>query len=86
MPPLIQEQLFEEIKLIPEDRLAEVYDFIHFFRLGLKQEADINLITMSLSDPNADIKFLLTTLADGLTEDDLQRSGDMSRELVQSDI
>jgi hypothetical protein len=36
---MIQDQLIEEIKLIPEDKLPEVYDLIHYFRLGLKQES-----------------------------------------------
>ena len=35
---MLQEQLIEEIKLIPADKLPEVYDLIHYFRLGLKQE------------------------------------------------
>ncbi len=33
-----QEQLIEEIKQIPADKLAEVYDLIHYFRLGLEHE------------------------------------------------
>ncbi len=35
---LLKEQLVEEIRLIPEEKLAEVYDFIHYFRLGLCSE------------------------------------------------
>jgi hypothetical protein len=35
---MIQEQIFEEIKQIPSEKLAEIYDFIHYFRLGLAQE------------------------------------------------
>ena len=35
---MLQEQLIEEIKQIPDDKLAEVYDVIHYFRLGLTQE------------------------------------------------
>ena len=27
----------EEIKLIPEHKLSEVYDFIHYFRIGLQK-------------------------------------------------
>lgn len=37
---MLQEQIIEEIKQIPGDKLAEVYDLIHYFRLGLKHEAD----------------------------------------------
>jgi hypothetical protein len=28
--------VIEEIRLVPKDRLREIYDFIHFFRLGLE--------------------------------------------------
>ncbi len=35
-----QEQIINEIKQIPSDKLAEVYDLIHYFRLGLEHEAD----------------------------------------------
>ena len=35
---MLQEQLIEEIKQIPNEKLTEVYDLIHYFRLGLAQE------------------------------------------------
>jgi hypothetical protein len=35
---MLQEQLIEEIRQIPAEKLAEVYDLIHYFRLGLAQE------------------------------------------------
>lgn len=35
---MLQEQLIEEIKQIPNEKLAEIYDLIHYFRLGLVQE------------------------------------------------
>ncbi len=38
---MMHDQLIDEIKLIPEDKLVEVYDLIHYFRLGLQQEATI---------------------------------------------
>ena len=38
---MLQEQLIEEIKQIPPEKLAEVYDLIHYFRLGLAQEKQI---------------------------------------------
>lgn len=31
-----REKLFEEINLIPEDRLDEIYEILHYFRLGLE--------------------------------------------------
>ena len=35
---IIQEQIIEEIKQIPNDKLEEIYDLIHYFRLGVTQE------------------------------------------------
>lgn len=33
----LREKLREEIRNIPDSRLQEVFDFIHFFRLGLER-------------------------------------------------
>ncbi len=35
---ILQKQLFEEIKLIPAEKYAEIYDFLHYLRLSLSQE------------------------------------------------
>jgi hypothetical protein len=35
---MLQEQLIEEIKQIPSDKLEELYDLVHYFRLGLAYE------------------------------------------------
>jgi hypothetical protein len=35
---MIQDQLINEIKQIPGYKLAELYDLIHYFRLGLASE------------------------------------------------
>ncbi len=35
---ILQQQMIDEIKQIPEDKLAEIYDVIHYFRLGLTQD------------------------------------------------
>ncbi|MGD1906076.1 MAG: hypothetical protein ACFB0C_08800 [Leptolyngbyaceae cyanobacterium] len=32
-------RVIDEIKRIPQDRLSEVYSFIHFFRLGLESQS-----------------------------------------------
>jgi hypothetical protein len=34
---MLQEKIIEEIKQIPNNKLAEVYDFLHYFRIGLAQ-------------------------------------------------
>jgi hypothetical protein len=33
-------EVMEEIRLVPKDRLPAIYDFIHFFRLGLNTVRD----------------------------------------------
>ncbi len=33
-------EIIDEIRLVPEDRLPVIYDFIHFFRLGLETVRD----------------------------------------------
>lgn len=35
---MLPQQIMDEIKHIPEDKLAELYDFVHYFRLGLQHE------------------------------------------------
>ena len=34
----IQEQIMQELQYIPEAKLFELYDLIHYFRLGLTSE------------------------------------------------
>ena len=34
---LIRSKVLQEIELIPEDKLPELYNFIHYFRLGLEK-------------------------------------------------
>jgi hypothetical protein len=33
----IKEKVLQEIDLIPDDKLPDVYNFIHYFRLGLEK-------------------------------------------------
>ena len=33
-----RDKLIEEIKAVPQDRIGELYDIIHYFRLGLGLE------------------------------------------------
>lgn len=39
---IIRERVIEEIRLIPENKLSEIYDFIHYFRVGL-QKSKVNI-------------------------------------------
>ena len=43
---IIRDKVIEEVKLIPQDKLLEVYDFIHYFRMGLEQYKDNKDIVM----------------------------------------
>ncbi len=36
-PLVIKNKVLQEIELIPEDKLADLYNFIHYFRLGLEK-------------------------------------------------
>jgi len=35
---ILIQKIVQELQDIPEDKLAEIYDFIHYFSLGLKQD------------------------------------------------
>jgi hypothetical protein len=35
---MLIQKIYQELQDIPEDKLAEVYDLIHYFRLGLRTE------------------------------------------------
>ena len=35
---ILQKQLIEEIELIPADKYEEIYDLLHYYRLGLTQK------------------------------------------------
>ncbi|MEW6095515.1 MAG: hypothetical protein AB1567_03170 [bacterium] len=39
---VIRDKVMEEIKLIPEDKLSEIYDVIHYFWVGL-QKSNVNI-------------------------------------------
>jgi hypothetical protein len=43
---ILHEQIIEEIKQIPDDKLVEIYDLIHYFRLGVTQEKKSPIITV----------------------------------------
>lgn len=35
---MLIEKILQELQDIPEDKLAEIYDLIHYFRLGLERD------------------------------------------------
>ena len=40
--PLIKTKVLQEIDLIPEDKLLDLYNFVHYFRLGLESSGKSN--------------------------------------------
>ena len=37
---MLLQQIIQELQALPEDKLAEIYDLIHHYRLGLTQASD----------------------------------------------
>jgi hypothetical protein len=51
---MLIQKIYQELQDIPEDKLAEIYDLIHYFRLSLEQEKKTprtpGLLTETLGD------------------------------------
>lgn len=45
----LRDRVLKEINLIPEDKLAELYDFIHHFRLGIEEPLGNTLAIMQFA-------------------------------------
>ena len=43
----LQQKIIQELQQIPENKLAEIYDLIHYFRVGLAQEIPTTQATTS---------------------------------------
>ena len=43
---ILQQQIIDEIKQVPNDKLAEIYDLIHYFRIGLEQEKETDKLPL----------------------------------------
>jgi len=57
---VIKHKLINEINLIPDEKLLEVYNFIHYFRLGTQKEEtknkkDLLSYSGSWKDMNAEV-------------------------------
>jgi len=37
----IKEKIIKEVEKIPEDKIAELYDVIHFFRIGVESQKKV---------------------------------------------
>ena len=51
---MLQEKILKELEQIPEAKLAELYDLIHYFRIGLEHDHQENP-TMKLAGAWADM-------------------------------
>jgi hypothetical protein len=64
---MLTQEIVQELQDIPEEKLAEIYDLIHYFRLGLgkarSQPRTPNLLAGKLGD----------TFFEPLPEDELQQ-------------
>jgi hypothetical protein len=64
---MLRDHIIEELDQIPEVKMAEIYDFLHYYRLGLQQPmAEVNS-TLSLAGawkdrPNEEFDDLLNEL------------------------
>lgn len=47
---MLIQKIIDELNEIPEDKLSQVYELIHYFQLGLKQEQQANP-SQELSQP-----------------------------------
>jgi hypothetical protein len=56
---MIQDDIISELKYIPEAKLFELYDLIHYFRLGLMSETEKKAKD---EDQKIDTAMCLTTL------------------------
>ena len=64
---MLIDKIVQELQNIPEDKLAEIYDLIHYFRLGLSQEVNQPRTPGLLSGKLSDSFF------DPLPEEELQQ-------------
>jgi len=44
---MLAKEIIKEINLIPTTKLPEVYDFIHYFRIGIEQSQQIHQHSLS---------------------------------------
>ena len=45
----VRVEILKEIELLPEEKLNEIYDFIHFFRIGLQRSKRKNKSIMDFA-------------------------------------
>jgi hypothetical protein len=69
------QKIIQELQDIPEEKLAEIYDLIHYFRVGLNQENPSILASDQLESrtPGLLIGKLSDTFFEPLPEEELQQ-------------
>lgn len=51
----IREKLFDEISRIPDEKMPEIFDFLHHFRLGLESKSSNPQKTLQLAGSWSDM-------------------------------
>jgi hypothetical protein len=72
---MLIQKIVEELRDIPEDKLAEIYDIIHYFRLGLDQETPqpLTVSTIKPRTPGLLTGKLSDAFFEPLPEEELQQ-------------
>ncbi len=47
---MLYDQIIDELNRIPERKMAEVYDLLHYFRLGLEREREERVVAAGGKD------------------------------------
>jgi hypothetical protein len=76
---LLKEQLQQEIGLIPEQQLAELFKVIYYFRLGIESTEKIT----SIQQPNAQTTSIRDNPAFGMWQDIEENSHDYLQRIRQ---
>lgn len=71
---MLIQRIMQELQTLPEEKLPEIYDLIHCFRLGLTQETDQPLASAAEPrTPGLLIGQLGNTFFEPLPEEELQK-------------
>jgi hypothetical protein len=70
---MLLQQIMQELQALPEDKLAEIYHLIHYYRLGLTQTSDAPAASEAKPRTPGLLNFKLgEAFFEPMTEDELQ--------------
>ena len=71
---MLIQQIMQELQALPEEKLVEIYDLIHYFRLGLSKETDQSAVSgVELRTPGILTGKLGNAFFEPLPEEELQQ-------------